>query len=336
MLNFENLHSHTLISDGQQTHLEVLNSAKQYGIGVLAFTDHDTLPDENILKSLRAYDGPVKWTIGLEMSSYVPLEVGGPDEGALHILALFVDLGNQALREFCTEAEHGRRRRMQLVLEHLHEQGFEITEAEVEAAATSKNIVLPHIVTAMMGHQKNRLRLDQLREQMHREAEHDPELKRKYDEMMADGPRQYPYALVVTRRAYRPMTKHEISNLLDLDKTVALIRQAGGLALLAHWYHDESKLPEAALAKLLERGGLDGLETAGVNTIGQRDMSGEIERTGSLVRRYDVAEVVGSDSHSAADLAAFAESRYAQQSVGQTARLIERYQPDLRWSNLQK
>jgi len=45
-MNYESLHNHTSISNGAQTHLEVLEIAEKYGFGTIAFTDHDTLPNE--------------------------------------------------------------------------------------------------------------------------------------------------------------------------------------------------------------------------------------------------------------------------------------------------
>jgi len=333
-LKFESLHNHTVISDGTQTHMQALEAARAAGIGVMAFTDHDTLPDAAALQRLREYDGPVKWTVGVELSSYVPKDVGGPDMGALHVLGLFVDVENRDLKQFCERMERSRRDRMRHILKHLHGLGLEVSEAEVVAAATSKNIVLPHIVKAVMAHEGNRRLLDQLRERMRQEAEHDATLKKRYDDMMAEGPQQYPYGLVMTRHSYVPPAQEQMAALLDLDATVRLIREAGGLAMLAHWYYDERKISEEQLAAVLERGGLDGLETVTVNTIGQRSMAAEMARARTLAERVGVAMVMGSDSHSAADLVAFAGSEYAAASVGQTARLIERFGPELTWSNL--
>jgi hypothetical protein len=181
---------------------------------------------------------------------------------------------------------------------------------------------------------ENRKLAGEIRERMRQEAEHNPGVKREYDRMMEYGPKQYPYALFMTRHAYVPMPKDEVVNLLDLDGTVRLIREAGGVAVMGHWFFSENKMNEEQLGAVLARGGLDGLESVIVNTMGDRDLAEETRRTRVLVERYGVAETMGSDSHSAADLEAFAGSRYAAESVGQTARLVERFGPDLRWSNL--
>jgi predicted metal-dependent phosphoesterase TrpH len=75
--HYESLHNHTVLSDGAQTHLEMLATAEQAGFGVVAFTDHDVLPDAGVLADLRAYDGLVDWTVGVELSAGLPTELGG-------------------------------------------------------------------------------------------------------------------------------------------------------------------------------------------------------------------------------------------------------------------
>jgi len=333
MLNYESLHNHTTSSDGTQDYLDVLAAAEQHGLGVMALTDHDALPGEQDLARLRAYDGPVQWLVGIEITSYVPREVGGPERGALHVLGLFVDPTNRPLVEFCARAEEGRRVRMRAVIKHLQGIGFRVTEEDVLRHAPSKNIVLPHMVSAVMEKPENRKLADEIRERMRVEAEHDAEVKRAYDDMMEFGPKQYPYALFMTRHAYVPLVQDEVVNLLDLDRTVKLIREAGGVAVMGHWFFNENKLSEAGLAAVLNRGGLDGLESVIVNTMGDKAPDEDVRRTRELIRRFGVAETMGSDSHSAADLEAFAGSKFAPESVGQTARLIERFKPDLHWSN---
>ena len=56
---YESLHNHTNISDGKENHLEVLETAEKNNFGIIAFTDHDILPDKAILAQLKGYEGPV-------------------------------------------------------------------------------------------------------------------------------------------------------------------------------------------------------------------------------------------------------------------------------------
>jgi predicted metal-dependent phosphoesterase TrpH len=334
-LRFESLHNHTVISDGVQTHLQSLADAEELGIGVMAFTDHDTLPDKAVLAGLRAYDGPVKWLVGVELSSAVPKAVGGLEKGAVHILGLFVDVANSALVEFCAAAEASRIERMKLYVKHLQEVGFDVTEADVRAAATSRNIGKPHMVKAVLAKPANRAHMEALREEMRLAAEHDAALKARYDRMMADGPNQYPYVLFMGSNSFKPMAASDFgSALLPYEDTVKLIRGAGGLAVAAHWHLEPEKMNKAELEVVLTAGGLDGIESETINIISKRDVSAAAAETRELAERFGAFEIVTSDSHKRADLAAFVADSAAERTIGATVRLVEKFRPDLEWSNL--
>ncbi len=331
-LKFESLHNHTVISDGVQTHVQSLKDAQESGIGVMAFTDHDTLPNQSVIRQLRDYNGPVKWMIGVELSAWAP---GGRDKGSVHILGLFVDIKNRALVEFCAAAEHSRVERMRTYVRHLQSVGFDVTESDVRAAATSRNIGKPHLVKAVLAKPQNQALMERLREAMQQAAEHDAALQAKYDLMMADGPNQYPYTLFMGGDAFKPTPKTaDFGTLLGYNETVKLIREAGGFAVAAHWYLELAKMTKDELEAILAAGGLDGLESENVNVIMQRDVSAEAAETRELAGRYGVFDLVTSDSHKRADLEAFVAHPSAERTVGVTARLIETFRPDLRWSNL--
>jgi predicted metal-dependent phosphoesterase TrpH len=330
-LQYESLHNHTVISDGVQTHVQALKDAEELGIGVMAFTDHDTLPNTSVTAWLRAYSGPVKWLLGVELSAWAP---GGREKGGVHILGLFVDVANRALVEFCAAAEHSRVERMRMYVKHLQTIGFDITEADVRAAATSRNIGKPHLVKAVLAKPENRGKVETLREEMQQAAEHDELLKAKYDTMMADGPNQYPYTLFMGGEAFKPAPKTtDFATLLGYNETVKLIRAAGGLAVAAHWYMEPEKLSKAELETILAAGGLDGLESRNINVILRRDMAAAEAETRELAARYGAFDLVTSDSHKRADLEAFVADPAAGRTLGVTTRLIEKFRPDLRWSN---
>jgi predicted metal-dependent phosphoesterase TrpH len=316
------------------THRHVLETAEKLGIGVVAFTDHDTLPDEAVVADLRAYTGPVRWTLGIELSSLVPVAVGGPEKGNVHILGLFTDIKNPALLEFCQAAEDSRLRRMKKYVEHLRGLGFTISEEDILSVATSKNIASPHMVKALWLHPENRTVMERIKAEMKAAAEHDATLAAKYAQTEGDGPNQWPYALFMGGHSFKPAPRTGFDVLRPYDDSVKLIRDAGGLALAAHWYLEPDKMNATELEAVLAAGGLDGIETEVINVIGQRDVRREVALSRELVKRYGLLEVVSSDSHSQEDLTAFAKSQVAEHSVGQTARLVQRAKPDLTWSNL--
>jgi 3',5'-nucleoside bisphosphate phosphatase len=334
ILSFESLHNHTIRSDGTQTYLEVLATAQDYGLGVIAFTDHDVLPDEAALQQLRDYNGPVKWTVGIELSCGLPTELGGAGGGSLHVLGLFTDPFNQALVDYCAVTEEGRVRRMRSYVTFLNSLGLKLTEEDCWRATTSRSIGSPHIVKAVLSYPENRVLIDQMVKRFEHDAGSDPRLATLYRQMMENEPKQYPYYLFMTRTSYIPYPRPEFDTLVGMDAAVKLIRDAGGVALLAHWFFNKDKLLAAELERIVEAGRLDGLETAVENDITQRDISADVAYLNQLAQQYNLLSMIGIDSHSPADFAAYARHGLAQESVGQTARLIERLRPNLTWSNL--
>ncbi|MBI4652895.1 hypothetical protein HY750_01440 [Candidatus Kuenenbacteria bacterium] len=47
---YQNLHYHTKISDGQFNYQQILDLCQKYNISIVAFTDHDALPDKKAMK----------------------------------------------------------------------------------------------------------------------------------------------------------------------------------------------------------------------------------------------------------------------------------------------
>jgi predicted metal-dependent phosphoesterase TrpH len=332
-MNFESLHNHTKDSDGAQTHLEVLAAAEKLGYSVVAFTDHDLVIRPDRLELLRAYKGPVKWISGIEISSGAPSEV--VEGGTLHVLGLFVDPTNPELVRHSQELEQSRLVRMEHFVTQLQGLGFTITIEDCLAQADESPVGSPHIVNAIASHPENQAVMDKLLEQMRLAGETDPEVKKRYDYMIKEGERQYPYVLFMKHGSFIPMPKApSFGTLLDFDKTVAIIRGAGGVAILAHWFFNRETVSKELLEHLVEQKRIDGLETEVVNMISKRDISRDKEFLQKLARTYDLVETIGSDGHDEKDMAEFARSSAAEESIGQTELLITHNKPSLEWSNL--
>jgi predicted metal-dependent phosphoesterase TrpH len=120
---------------------------------------------------------------------------------------------------------------------------------------------------------------------------------------------------------------------VDMDAAVKLIRDAGGVAVVAHWYTVARKIDAPMLEGMIRDGRLDGVEIMGnpLNTAARRAepvLRAMAERTGCLA-------TYGVDGHRADDLRNFVSDReLARRTSGQTARLIEQLKPDTSYSNL--
>ncbi len=335
MTGYESLHNHTIDSDGSQTHLEVLKTAEALGYGVIAFTDHDIVPSPERLAELRAYDGPVKWLAGTELSSGLPEAMGGVERGMVHILGLFIDPTNQALLDHCAKLEVSRVERMKHMVKHLQSIGFKLSEDDVNQATEGSVISSLHVVKAIHTHPENIELEKQLLKQMEVATKTNADLKEKYDQMVTAGTVQYPYRLYMKASSFIPMPRAETYTvLLSLDDSVKLIREAGGIAVLAHWYFHTKFYKEARLEETVKAGLLDGLETATDNTTFDGNVDKEVEVLRDLIERYNLIETLGSDSHYVRDLEHYARTPAAERSIGQTQKIIDRVKPNLEWSNL--
>jgi predicted metal-dependent phosphoesterase TrpH len=332
---YESLHNHTLISDGSQTHLEVLKSAEAAGFGVIAFTDHDVFPNAENLIDLRSYAGPVHWLSGIELSCGLPIELGGTEKGNLHVLGYFCDPEEPRLKAYLKRLHDSRYVRLRRQITQLNELGFEIGEADVLAVAGVGAPGSFHVVKTLMQKVKNRTLIEMLRQQMEKAAKRDSLIESRYVKMMASGPVQYPYTLVMQSSSFIPMPQDTLGNaMVDLDEAVTLIRGAGGKAILAHWYFHEDKFSRAALEAVLAAGRLDGIETAVFNIQnGEADYEPSITYLRSLAATHDYAQVMGIDGHYVGDFDVYKASGHAERTIGQTKALIERFQPKLTESN---
>ena len=227
---YESLHNHTTASDGTQSYLEVLEAARRNKVAVVAFTDHDTLPSEADLTKLKAYQGPVKWLVGCEISSGLPVELGGGVTSSLHILGLFTDPTNQALLTHCTKAVAARTQRMEQIVANLKKLSFTISVQDCLEASGGETVGRPHIVRALNGHPENRANIEQMKADMEKAAIGSMQIAMDYAHMMERPASDYPYRLFLSDDAFIPGIYVDYLYSIDLDSAVKLIRGAGGVA----------------------------------------------------------------------------------------------------------
>lgn len=333
-LQLESLHSHTVRSDGNQNYQQVLETAEKNGIGTIAFTDHDIALDKPSLDFLRSYKGPVRWISGIEISSNVPLDNDHQDAGTLHILGLFINPFEERLQEYTQQLADSRFRRMREYVKHLRNIGFKVDESDCLEAAGESPVGSPHIVNAVKKYPQNETLIDRLHKQLEADAERNEHSRELMQRLEAYGQQQLPYVLFMKKDSFYPFRNNDKNKvILDLDETVKLIHGAGGIAILAHWYFNKKDLPADTLEKLLKENRLDGLELAVENAISEHDHSDDVEYLRRLADTYDVATTVGSDSHDGKDIEFFAGTQNAQDAMGQTRQLTEKFDVSLTWTN---
>lgn len=323
----ESLHTHTTLSDGKLSHLELFELAESLGVTVLAYTDHDAVPDAKALEVLETLrHRATKWIIGIEISAALPKDMGGAHVGNLHILGLFVDPANPQLREHCSKAQIARVERMEGMVRRLNDLGFVISAEDCLRESGGESVGRPHIVSALAAHPENTAIMEGLRQKMQEEAKEDPLIARAYEQMMAKGESQYPYALFLSPEAFRPAYE-EHRYMPDLDEAAALIRGAGGVAILAHYFSVARQIDMPAFERLIAEGRLDGAEIVyGLRMEGTPEAARvEADRASiaEILRRHKAVPAGGSDAHTREDLEYFAsQSRFSDMTNGLTRAIL--------------
>lgn len=333
MTGIQTLHSHTTASDGKMTHLEVLDCAKEFGVSTVAFTDHDTLPNHESIQKLRLYSGKVKWISGIEISSGLPKELGGGAYPGLHITGLFVDPTNKNLLEYSRKALIARTKRMERMVKNLQGIGFDITEQNCLLASGGEAVGRPHIVQAIKSKPENLNRIETLRIKMSLET--DEKIKDKYQSMMQKGETQYPYVLFLSEDSYIPNIYVDYLYWEDMDCVVKLIRDAGGLAFIAHYSTAKSKVSQEMMEQIMKSKRIDGVEVIyGMRGYEYQDWANDMRWLSEKADQYGVLKSGGADLHTRDQMELFSQmTEFSEKTIGMAEKIIEQSDVFTTWSS---
>ena len=120
------LHTHTCLSDGNLTPIELLAAARDAGIGILALTDHNDTEDRAAFPELTLIQG-----------SEITCRYHAPDGGMheLHVVALGFDPDHPKLRAVLAQNQPDRRPYLTAILDKLRALGIDVgTYDELQAA----------------------------------------------------------------------------------------------------------------------------------------------------------------------------------------------------------
>jgi len=230
------LHSHTVCSDGNDTPYELIENAAMRGIRVLALTDHDVIPPEEItlpsgdMRNFEAYaaERGIRLLRGIELSCETQIE-------DVHLVGLGCDWTNPALTEQARRIVESKEEAYAETIRRLDERGYAMTLDEVLTAGST------------------RIPLSELQK------------KRIFDVMAQKGyAKDWSEAKLLVRDDPYFSVKRRKPAVLDM---IALVHAAGGIAILAHPYLiDETVLWQGeqagrwTLLDALILAGLDGME----------------------------------------------------------------------------
>lgn len=245
------LHSHTTASDGSMSPEELVQHALRTELSTLAVTDHDTVAGLAAAATAAGECG-IEFVPGVEVS----VDYSG---GELHLLGYFLDYEHPEFLSRLTYLQENRFNRNQVMLRKMHEAGFLLSMAEVEAEAGGGQIGRPHMAQALV------------------KKGYVATVQQAFDEYLADG---------------KPLHVPKVK--LDPAGAIDLVHLAGGAAVVAHpkylGFADESAL-RAELERLCSFG-LDGLEC-----FYSQHSEEETRLYLKLAREYDLVVTAGSDFH---------------------------------------
>jgi len=248
------LQLHSTASDGSFSPADLVFQAKEIGLTAIALTDHDTVSGVPEFMDAGRRAG-IHVVPGVEISVDTPL----PNHGHMHILGLFIDPQSARLIDKLEYLQIERNRRADKILEKLHRLGLSVSREELLAEAGEGSIGRPHIARIMV--------------------------RRNFVGTIADAFEKY---LKKGGPAYVDKVK------LGEEDAIALIKDAGGLAILAHPHLMNFDTFEGTREKILalREMGLDGFE------VHYSGMPQEYsEKLLALASEYDLAVSGGSDFH---------------------------------------
>ena len=334
---YQNLHTHTTTSDGQLSYPETLEVCRENNVGVVAFTDHDSLIPEESFKKLQKANHPVRWVSGVEISSGAPRELKNKDISMFHIVGLFVDPFNEDLKKCCQKAQGKRIERMKKMVKNLNSLGFNITEKDCFEESAGKTVGRPHIVSALFRNPKNIKLIKKLKNEIEKKGFKTLKNQEKFAKLIKEGERRYIYRLFLSRDAYIKKIYVPYLYSLEFDEGVRLIRNAGGVAILAHWTFCKKQISLSLVEKFLKEKRLDGVEVIyNHQTLGlKKEILADMKKVKALAEKYQALQSGGNDSHSKNDVVKFFDDeKYAKKTIGLAQKMIQQKEIDTTWSSL--
>ena len=141
------LHIHSNASDGSLSPSEIMKEAIDQGLLAIAITDHDTI---NGVKTAieSGIPHPLEFITGIEISAHAPVEYA--DIGTLHILGYGISIYDVMLQKNLKKLKDARRQRNPQIIEKLNQLGFPLTLEEVKEICGPGQMGRPHIAQAMV------------------------------------------------------------------------------------------------------------------------------------------------------------------------------------------
>ena len=256
------LHTHSSASDGTDPPAEVMRRARERGVDVVALTDHDTAAGHSEARAAASpgTSGPAGPPDPPGLTFVPGMELSCRLNGrSLHLLAYLFDPAHPGLAAETASIRDDRVRRARAMVAKLATLGAGVTWEQVAAIAGDSVVGRPHIARAMAA----------------AGVISDP-AEAFTAEWIGDGGRAY-----------------EDKYALDPSVAIGLVRDAGGVSVLAHPGTPGYEVPDEVIARLTAAG------LAGVEVWHPEQPAAERARARALADDLGLAATGGSDDHGA-------------------------------------
>jgi len=245
------LHVHSTASDGSVDPADLVTMALSKGLGAFALTDHDTQEGVPAAAESAARRG-LDLIPGTELSLNY-------DDGGMHLVVLWLDLGDGPLQDRLGALQNGRSARNIGIIERLTDLEMPLTIEDVLEEAGGGTVGRPHIAAVMVT------------------KGYVPDIRTAFDEWLGNNKPAY-----VSRPRLEP------------EEAIGLARESGAVPVLAH-PHTLGINRATEMADLLDR--LVGYGLVGLEAIYPSYRRHEREGYADLARRFGLVPSGGSDYH---------------------------------------
>ncbi len=259
------LHIHTNFSDGALSPKEVIDTAYNNGVQIIAIADHDTIDAYTEELSEYAKEKQIAIIPAVEISTKTK-------KAGIHVLGYNFDIHHQELRQKLFSLRNARHEYLFNVSKKLNKLGYLLHTEELDQIEA---VTKAHIAKDVINHEQNK---DILLKNFNKI----PSMGEFIETIMNEGCPAY-----VKKETITPKEASE------------LIKKAGGKAILAHpvAYQYEDHLSEEEILSLVKEMKADGIESNYIYIDRSNNKINEIHKWNKIAKEHHLIVTIGSDFH---------------------------------------
>lgn len=256
---------HTTISDGSMTPFEIIDEAIKNNLTTISITDHDTIDAYTDELINYANNKNIELIKGIEISTKT-------NKAGIHILGYNIDISNLILKEELHKIRNSRHIYLHNVTKKLEELGYKVN---IEKLDKIDSVTKAHISDDIINNFENR-------DLLLKTFNHIPNKGEFIETIMNENCPAYVKKISISPK-----------------KAVELIKQAGGIAVLAHpvAYAHEDNLSDDEILDIIKTSNIKGIEANYLYVDKNNNKFDECKKWNKFARDNNLFVTIGSDFH---------------------------------------